>query len=175
MGKTRAEKEKQVKAKTEEKVAMEKVKRVSVVEKAVRHDVKQFLKHGLWTKFESNVDTDKAEDAYFEWYHGLDEIGGVAITHALKEMEILHKEHCERDTFEAYREEHGTPGLWKGVSLAMCITVEILEQLSVGLRHADERWSQDIHRLIMYGTDVAVIYYAIHTDMDLPEPIKTRC
>ena len=137
--------------------------------------MKQFLKRRLWTKFESNVDTGKAEDAYFEWYHGFDGICGGAITHALKEMEILHKEHCERDAFEAYREEHGTQGLWKGVSLETCMTAEILEQLSVDLRHADERWSQDIRRLIMYGTDVGVIYYAIRTDMDLPEPIKTRC
>lgn len=136
---------------------------------------KRFLRCRLWTKFENSVHTYKAEDAYFEWYHGLDEISIGAITYALQTMEILHVEHRTRDAFEEYREEHGTQGLWDGVSLAMCMTAEVLEQLSGCLCHADKRWPQPIRNLFHMATDVVVIYYAIRMDMDLPEHIKTRC
>ena len=83
-------------------------KRVGEIEKAIQRELKRFLKLGLWMKFENSVNTSKADDRYFKWYQALDGIGNGALTHALKKMEILHVEHCTRDAFEEYRDEHGT-------------------------------------------------------------------
>ena len=80
----------------------------------------------MWTKFENSVNTSRADDRYFEWYQALDGIGNGALTRALKKKEILYVEHCTRDTFEEYCDEHGTKDLWGGVSLAMCMTAEVL-------------------------------------------------
>ena len=149
--------------------------RDSEVETTLQREVKGFLMLGLLAKVEDSFNTVGADDRYFDWYYVLDGIGRGALTHALRKMNILEAEHCTRHAFDEYRDEHEAEELWEDMSLAMCMTAEVLNQLYEGIRHADERWPQAICRFIHYATDVAVVHYTIRMGMDLPDHVRVRC
>lgn len=149
--------------------------RTSDAEVAVQREVQRFLALDLKSKYETKIGTDEEDESFFAWYDALHSIGGGAITGTLIRMKVLFPEHISRDVYSHTKETSGEEELRECVSLAMCITHEVLDQLARAVRKLKAKWPKPVRTKIFATSDVIVVRYAINMILDLPPDVMQRC
>ena len=93
------------------------------------------------------------DDSYWTWFDALHSIGYGAVTTTLLNMKIMFPEHVSYDKYLSTKERVGVDAMMEGVSLTMCLTHEVLDQLVAGI----------------------FITYATNKELDLPPNVVQRC
>ena len=151
------------------------ISRRSGTEQILKEDVQRFLDMGLKAQVENAVGTEKEDENFFNWIDVLHNIGKGALTSAFLKMKILEREHVCREVYYEVKETDGRKVLFEGVSLVMCMSHEVLDQLARGVRRSDQRWPKPIQNLIHTAPDLAVIIYATNMGLGLPPDVIQRC